>query len=106
MRNIAQVTATARPVNTLRATRLRCGDSTHTPTTGASSATVNPAIAPARPNQLAGVGPPGKPAPTLLVRYTEKTKVATIALRPVEPQSHSAHAKTRDGTAVTERDPR
>ena len=68
MKNIAHVSATARPVNTLRATRLRCGDSTQTPTAGASSATVNPAIAPARPNQLAGVVPPDMPTPTLLVR--------------------------------------
>jgi hypothetical protein len=94
MKNIAQVNATARPVYTLRATRLRCGDSTHTPTSGASTATVKPASAPVRPNQLAGEVPPDIPTPTLLVRYTEKTKVATIAFRPVDPQSHSAHATT------------
>ena len=68
MKNIEQVSVTARPVNTLRTMRRRCGDSTHTPTAGASTATVSPAMAPARPSQLAGVVGPGKPAPTLLVR--------------------------------------
>src|ERR1700709_1625133 len=68
IKNIAQVSATASPVNTLRASRRRRGDPTHTPTSGASSATVNPASAPARPNQLSGVVLPGMPTPTLLVR--------------------------------------
>ncbi|COX95292.1 Uncharacterised protein [Mycobacterium tuberculosis] len=49
------------PVSTDSATRRRCGDSTHTPTTGASTPMVNPATAPARPNQLAGEVPPGRP---------------------------------------------
>src|SRR6201999_1828672 len=104
MKNIAHVSVTARPVNTLNATRLRCGDSTHTPTAGASNATVNPAIAAARPSQLAGVVPPGMPTPTLLGRETAKKKVATSAWRPVDPQPQTAHATTRDGTGVRERD--
>lgn len=103
MKNIEAVSVTAAAVSTLRATRLRCGDSTHTPTAGANIATVSPAMAAARPSQLAGVVLPPMPTPTLLVRYTAKTKVATIAFRPVEPQSHSAHATTRDRTGAAER---
>ena len=80
------------PVSTVSATRRGAGISTHTPITGASTATVNPAIASARPSQLAGGVPPAKPFPTLLVRYTENTNVTTIALTPVAPESHSAHA--------------
>ncbi len=68
MKNIRQVSVTAAAVSTLSATRLRCGDSTHTPTAGASTATVSPAMAAARPNQLAGVVAPDIPTPTLLVR--------------------------------------
>src|SRR5262245_34689996 len=104
MKNIAQASATAEPVNTLSTNRRRCGDSTHTPISGANRATVNPAMAPARPSQLAGVVSPGRPTPTLLVRYTEKTNVATIALRPVEPQSQSAHAATWERTTLPEAD--
>ncbi|CAG6892673.1 hypothetical protein MOKP122_30730 [Mycobacterium avium subsp. hominissuis] len=68
MKNIEPVNVTANAVNTLSATRRRCGDSTHTPTAGASSATVNPAMAAARPSQLAGVVLPPMPTPTLLVK--------------------------------------
>src|SRR6202008_2539307 len=71
----------------------RHGASTHTPVTGAIKATVMPAIVRARPSQLAGVVGPGRPAPTALVR--ENTNVTTIAFRPVDPQSHNAHASTR-----------
>ncbi len=63
---------------------------------GASTATVNPAMVNARPSQLAGDAPPGIPSPTDSVRYTENTNVTTIALRPTNPQSHSAQAATRD----------
>ena len=48
---------------------------------------MTPATASARPSQLAGVVSPGRPSPTALVRYTENTKVTTMAFRPVAPQS-------------------
>ncbi|SBS78249.1 hypothetical protein MHPYR_530036 [uncultured Mycobacterium sp.] len=67
---------------------------------GASTATVRPAIARARPNQLAGEVWPPKCWPTVLVRYTEKTNVVTMAFMPVEPQSHNAQDKTLDRPAV------
>ena len=63
-----KVSVTAAAVSTLSATRLRYADSTQTPTAGASTATVSPAMAAARPSQLAGVVGPAIPIPTLLVR--------------------------------------
>lgn len=83
-------------VNAVNAFRRRCGEPTHSPMAGASSATVTPAMAIARPSQLAGEVPPGPPTATFVVRYTLKTKVTTIAFSPAEPQSHSAHTSTRD----------
>ena len=41
-------------VNAVNAFRRRCGEPTHSPMAGASSATVTPAMAIARPSQLAG----------------------------------------------------
>ena len=93
---MALTSPTTMPVSTVRAKRRRRGSSTHTPITGASTAMVNPAIASARPSQLAGGTPPGKPLPTVPVRYTENTNVTTTALTPAEPVSHSAHASTWD----------
>src|SRR3954468_52364 len=87
-------------VSTARARRRRCAASTQTPVTGASNATVTPEKKSAQPSQLAGLVPPGRSSPTERVRYTEKTKVTTMAPTPVEPQSHSAHATTRDRAAA------
>ncbi len=83
-------------VNAVNAFRRRSGEPTHSPMAGASSATVTPAMAIARPSQLAGEVPPGPPTATFVVRYTLKTKMTTIAFSPAEPQSHSAHTSTRD----------
>jgi hypothetical protein len=65
---MALVDVTARAVRMVNTIRRRCGASTHTPTTGASTAMVNPATASERPSQLAGDVPPDMPAPTLPVR--------------------------------------
>src|ERR1700691_2988821 len=96
IRLIALTSPTTMPVNTVRAMRRRRGCSTQTPITGASTAMVKPAIASARPSQLAGGTSPGKPLPTVSVRYTENTNVTTIALTPAAPVSHSAQASTWD----------
>lgn len=64
--------------------------------TGVRPQGIVPAMAIARPSQLAGEVPPGPPTATFVVRYTLKTKMTTIAFSPAEPQSHSAHTITRD----------
>ena len=103
MNTIAAVKATAIPVSTVKAIRRRAGTWTTTPVSGASTATARPAMVSARPSQLAGEVSPGRPTPTVPVRYTEKTNTATVAFMPVDPQSHSAQAATfaRDGTTAT-----
>ena len=65
---MALTSPTTMPVSTVKAMRRRRESSTHTPITGASTAIVMPATASARPSQLAGGTPPGKPLPTLPVR--------------------------------------
>src|SRR6202012_4902545 len=92
IRLMALTNATTIPVSTVSAMRRRRASSTHTPITGASTAIVTPAIASPPPSQLAGGTSPGKPLPTVPVRYTENTNVTTTALTPAEPVSHSAHA--------------
>src|ERR1700712_439197 len=62
------------------------------PVTGASSAMNSPAMPTVMPYQVTAESGPGRDFPTVLVRYTEKTKVTTTVLNPDEPQSHRPQA--------------
>src|SRR6185295_13889552 len=102
---MAAVVSTNAPVSRASTRRRRHGASTHTPITGANTATSRPAIANARPSQLAGLVSPGRSSPTPLVRWTENTNVPTTELTPNEPKSQSAQEKTCDRLGVGAADP-